>query len=73
MEENGVLNEARIKYLGTPRSDCGASDNFISMGFVNIISVFAMLLVAYMIGIGVCISELLFKYWVEKSLQILPY
>ena len=67
MGEEGVLDKFRAKYLATPRSDCGTLDQFVSLGFVNIISAFAMLIGAYIVSILVCISECLFKHFVEKK------
>ena len=59
MREGGVLDALRRKYTARQRSDCGTSDTFTSVGFVNIISAFAMLALAYLAGIMLCTAECL--------------
>ena len=44
-----------------PRSDCGTSGEFISMGFTNIVSAFVMLLGASLAAVVFCVAEFLVK------------
>ena len=63
IEETGILEKFRIKYLESPISDRVKSDQFFSMGLFNIISAFAMLMVAFIFGIMVSLTE----YLMEKK------
>ena len=65
--EEGVLDKFRRQHSVKPRSDCTNSDMFMSVGFVNIISAFAMLLVANIVGLMLCIAECLWKYFMTEN------
>ena len=59
--EQGILDKLARHYVNKPRSDCGASGEFISMGFTNIISAFVMLLLASVAAVVLCVAECLAK------------
>ena len=70
LRENGVLEKLARKYILKPRSDCGTSGEFVSVGFTNTLSAFVMLIVASLVAIAVCVSECLVKIWVVKKTEI---
>ena len=57
IKETGILEKFKIKYLVSPRSDCAKSDQFFSMGLFDIISAFAMLMVAFIFGTMMSLTE----------------
>ena len=71
--EEGVLNKLEQKYVAKPRSDCAATTEFVSMGFSNIISAFAMLFTAGMAAVAVCVLELFVNKWKKRSSVPIKY
>ena len=64
--EEGVLHKLENKFIARPRTDCAATTEFVSMGFSNIISAFAMLFTAGIAAVAVCVLELLENKWKKR-------
>ena len=71
LDENGVLDKMAKKHLPKPRSDCGSLQEFVSMGFSNTISAFAMLFVSSLVALSLFVFECLSKYWKNPKILIL--
>ena len=65
--EEGVLHKLEQKFVARPRSDCAATTEFVSMGFSNIISAFAMLFTAGITAVVVCVFEVLENQWKKRT------
>ena len=58
MKETGQMDRILKKWMPKPRSDCGASGEFVSMGLDNMISAFAMVAGGFMFAIFLLIIEI---------------
>ena len=71
--EEGVLHKLKQKYVARPRSDCATTTEFVSMGFSNIISAFAMLCTAGIAAVAVCVLELFVNMWKKRTFVPIKY
>ena len=69
MIETGQMNRMKKKWLPKPKIDCGTNGEFVSMGIENMISAFAMILIAVILAVFILTLEIIVRRREKKKYQ----